>query len=283
MRQARQALLCGLLLCVCGAAVRGEEILVSAAASLTNAFQEIGRTYHDLHPGETVRFNFGASGALLRQIEAGAPVDVFASASLKEMDTLEKSGGLRPHTRLNFAGNLLALIAPLGSRIRTWHDLAEDPIRHVAISDPASVPSGRYAQETLTRRKLWDDVRPKLVLGENVRQTLAYVVNRDVAAGIVFLTDARIAAGKVRVVQLAESGKDHDPILYPAAVTAHAPHTAAAVRFTAFLRSAKVQEILRRYGFTLPETRPGAAQPAKPTMKLLKKPGRKNSVKTPRR
>lgn len=227
-----------------------QEILVSAAASLTEALTEAGKAFQQANPRMTVRFNFGASGALQQQIMQGAPVDVFASASPKEMDALQRAGRIQTVTRINFAGNRLTLIARAGCRLRTWEDLKRPEVRRIALSNPASVPSGRYAEETLTRRGLWKAVQPKAILGENVRQTLAYVENGDVDAGIVFATDARIAGSRVRVVQEANPGRDHEPIVYPAAMVTGCPQPVVARRFLAFLQGPAALKILSRFGFT---------------------------------
>lgn len=228
------------------------EILVSAASSLTESMEEIGVTFSRLHPSVKVKFNFGSSGALQRQIESGAPVDVFAAASPKEMDALQAKGLLRAPTRTIFATNRLVLIAPSGSRVTGWEDLRGNGISHIAISDPASVPSGRYARQTLERRHLWDAVKSKCVLGENVRQTLSYVADRNAEVGIVFATDARIMAKRVRIVVTAEPGRDHDPILYPVAVLRDAPNAPAAAQFTVFLRSKEARAGLSHHGFLAP-------------------------------
>jgi molybdate transport system substrate-binding protein len=250
----RRHTLVALAVLVCAAALAGEvradEILVSAAASLTDALNEVGKAYTTANPGTVVRFNFGASGALQQQIAQGAPVDVFASASPKEMDALQKMNRIEPATRADFAGNRLILIAPTGSALKHWDDLRAPTVRRVAISNPESVPSGRYAQETLTKRGLWDIVQPKAVFGENVRQTLTYVVGGNVDAGIVFATDAQMERQRVRVVEEAVPGRDHSPILYPAAVITRAPNATGARKFVAFLRGAAAQSILARYGFT---------------------------------
>jgi molybdate transport system substrate-binding protein len=245
------ALLCAILLLTARCAT-ADEILVSAASSLTDALNEVGEAYTHLHPRTTVRFNFAASGVLQQQILQGAPADVFCSAAPKEMDELQKAGHIEPNSRIDFAGNRLVLIAPEGSRMRGWNDLASPKTRRVAISDPASVPSGRYAQETLTKRGLWDLVKLKAAYGENVRQTLTYVANRDAEAGIVFKTDAMHDADKVRVVAEATPGKDHEPIIYPAAVVTNAPNRSAAQSFVQFLKSGPARKILARYGFSLP-------------------------------
>jgi molybdate transport system substrate-binding protein len=244
-------LLCAMLLLTARCAV-ADEVLVSAASSLTDALNEVGAAFTHAHPRTTVRFNFAASGVLQQQIVQGAPVDVFCSASPVEMDALQREGHIEPNSRIDFAGNRLVLIAPEGSRMRGWNDLANPKTRRVAISDPASVPSGRYAQETLTKRGLWDLVKLKAAYGENVRQTLTYVANRDVEAGIVFKTDALHDADKVRIVAEATPGKDHLPIVYPAAVITNAPNRAGARSFVEFLRSGPARKILAKYGFTPP-------------------------------
>ncbi len=237
-----------------------DEILVSAATSLTNAFQEIGLAYTKLHPKTLVRFNFAASGALQQQIEQGAPVDVFASAAPKEMDALQKGGHLEAETRTLFAGNRLVLIAPLKSNLKQWTELLSPVIKHIALSNPDSVPSGRYAKETLTKRGLWAALQSKMVFGENVRQTLTYVVNGDAEAGVVFATDAQSEKTRVRVVQQALPNSDHAPILYPVAVIKGAPNVPAARDFVAFLKSPVAQNILTRYGFAsaLPPKKPNS-------------------------
>lgn len=253
---------------IAGSLSRADGVLVSAAASLTESLKEMGMAFTKVNPRTTVRFNFGSSGALQQQIEQGAPVDVFVSASDKEMGALQKSNRIETATRTDFAGNLLVLITPSQSRVKvqSWEDLKSPSVRRVAISHPDSVPSGRYAREALTKRGLWAAVQPKAVLGENVRQTLMYVAHGDVEAGLVFATDARIEPKKVRVVKVAAPGKDHAPIVYSAVVVTGAPNAPAARRFVAFLQSPAAQAILARNGFTfaLPQqnktrrSRPGA-------------------------
>jgi len=248
------ALLCALLL-ISARSVRADEILVSAAASLTDALNEIGTAYTHQHPRTTVRFNFASSGALLQQILQGAPVDVFCSASPQEVDALQKEGRIAMPNRIDFAGNRLVLIAPAGSRLGGWNDLVKAKTRRVALSDPASVPSGRYAQETLTKRGLWDIAKRKAIFGENVRQTLTYVANGDAEAGVVFKTDAIHDAGSVRIVAEATPGKDHEPILYTATLLKEAPNRPAGQSFLQFLQGKEAQKILARYGFTRPGKR----------------------------
>jgi molybdate transport system substrate-binding protein len=249
MRRRRSLLGSLMALCLVAPGVaRADEILVSAASSLADAMDEIAAAFSG-ETGTAVRINFGASGALQRQIEQGAPVDVFASASTKEVDALQGAGRVEGASRVAFAGNRLVLIVPVGSRIRRWEDLRQPSVRRLAISNPDSVPSGRYARETLTRRGLWAAVQPKTILGENVRQTLKYVADGNVDAGIVFATDAAIEKRRVRAVAEARGGRDHAPIVYPAAVVTGSRNAASARRFVRYLRGRAAQRILRRHGF----------------------------------
>ncbi|MGC4047703.1 MAG: molybdate ABC transporter substrate-binding protein [Armatimonas sp.] len=224
------------------------EFIVGAASSLTEVLTEAGKAFEKANPGTHVRFSFAASGVLLQQARQGAPIDVFVSASPKELDTLEKERKLVPGSRKNVAGNSLVLIAPKASGLKDWKELASPKIIRVAISNPEFVPSGRYAKETLTRRGLWNAVAPKAVLGQNVRQTLAYVAGGDVPAGIVFATDARLEK-RVRVVSMAVSGKDHSPIVYSAATLSSSTQSALSQRFLTFLSSPAGRAIFTHFGF----------------------------------
>ncbi|GAB4459135.1 MAG: molybdate ABC transporter substrate-binding protein [Armatimonadaceae bacterium] len=234
-----------------------ERILVSAAASLTDAFLEIGALFHK-QSGITVRFNFGGSGTLARQIQAGAPADVFVSASPKEMDLLQKARRIMLSTGCDVATNRLVLIAPSGSRLRGWNDLRD--VRRIAVGQPDAVPAGYYARETLQARRLWKPLQGSLVYAGNVRQVLAYVATGDVEAGIVFATDARIEAKRVQVIAQAVPEKDHLPVLYPAAVVSKSRNEPAARRFIAFLQTPQAQTVLKQYGFAPPPQSSGRKQ-----------------------
>jgi molybdate transport system substrate-binding protein len=228
-----------------------------------DAFGEIGRAFSRIEGNRAatvVRFNFAASGVLLQQIMQGAPADVFASAAVKEMDVLNAAGRIEPATRIVFARNQLVLIVPQNSALGRastkpwgWYSLADPGVRRVALSNPESVPSGRYARQLLERQGVWPRVQNKAIFGENVRQTLTYVATGDADAGIVFATDARHESRRVRVLARSVPGRDHEPIVYPAAVVRDAPNAAAARRFVRFLRSGVAQAILRRHGFLPPD------------------------------
>lgn len=229
------------------------EITVSAAASLTNAFKDIGKAFETTHKGSKVYFNFAASGDLLRQIEGGAPVDVFASAAPREMDQLESKGMVMPASRNNFAENSLVLIRPASSSIRiaSFDDLKKDDVKRISIGNPASVPAGMYAEQVLRFQKVWDAIKGKLVFGESVRQVLDYVARGEVDAGVVFSTDAKVRAKDVVVVAQAPEGS-HTPIVYPIAVVKGAKNQELAKAFVRFVVSAEGQKTLRAYGFKNP-------------------------------
>ena len=232
-------------------AVAEQELIVSAAASLTNAFQEVGQKFVDTNPGIKVVPNFAASGALFQQIEKGAPVDVFASADQKTMDQANEKKLILPETRKNFASNGLVLIIPLGSKIpiKSPQDLATKEITKVALGNPDTVPAGRYVQEVLTNDGLWEKLSPKFIPANSVRQVLDYVIRGEVDAGFVYATDAAIAREKVQVIATLEK---HKPILYPVAVVAATQKKDLAQRFIAFVLSKEGQEILSKYGFGKP-------------------------------
>jgi len=226
------------------------EITVSAAISLKNAFEEIGKTFEEKRPGTKIRFNFGASGDLTRQIEAGAPVDVFASAAQKDMDVIDQKGFITPGTRTNFMGNSIVLVKPGVSRIRmeSLEDLRKAEVKKIVIGNPKTVPAGRYAEEVLRYLKLWEAVKEKLVFAEHARQVLDYVARNEVDAAMVYSTDAMIRPKEVRVV-LKAPGNSHPPIVYPIAVVKGSKNQLLAREFIALVLSIEGKTILNKYGF----------------------------------
>ncbi|KQV60708.1 molybdate ABC transporter substrate-binding protein [Pelomonas sp. Root1217] len=226
-----------------------QQLTVSAAASLTDAFKEIGPRFEAAKPGATLRFNFAASGVLLQQIAQGAPVDVFASADQETMNRSADQQLITVGTRRDFASNTLVLVAPPDSPVKRAADLALPAVKRIAVGKVASVPVGRYTQQALAAAQLWSAVGPKLVFADNVRQVLDYVARGEVDAGFVYRTDAEIAKDKLRVVA-AVGG--HAPITYPAAVVAGSRQPALAREFVAFLGGADAQAILAKYGFGKP-------------------------------
>ena len=234
-----------------GSAFAGQELIVSAAASLTNAFKDVGEKFEGANPGVKVVFNFAASGALLQQIESGAPVDVFASADQKTMDQAESKKLVQADTRKDFVSNKLVLIVPSESKMKitTPQDLTAKEVTKIGMGNPDSVPAGRYAQEALTNEGIWETLKPKLINGESVRQVLDYVSRAEVEAGFVFSTDAAIAKDKVKVAAVMEKLK---PITYPIAVVAGTKNKEPAQRFVEYILKGEGQAILSKYGFGKP-------------------------------
>ncbi len=228
-----------------------KEILVSAAASLRDAFLELGKNYEKDHAVKVV-LNFAASGQLKAQIETGAPVDVFASASPVDMDALEKNKLLLENSRKDFARNELVLVQNVASKfsIKTLSDLSNQKIKRIALGNPQSVPAGRYAKEFLGKEKAYEGLKEKMIFGENVRQVLDYVQLGEVDAGFVFSTDA-ILSKKVQIV-LKVPAEKHAPIIYPIAVIKNSKSSKEASDFVAFVASDKGQTILKKFGFKKP-------------------------------
>jgi molybdate transport system substrate-binding protein len=232
-------------------AAAAQPITVSAAASLTDAFRQIGSQFEAATPGVSVRFNFAASGVLLQQIAQGAPVDAFASADAETMDRAAAQMLIDRDTRRDFAANSVVLIAPAdgGATIRTLADLQAPAIRRIAIGKVATVPVGRYTKQVLDGARLWTPLEPRFVQADSVRQVLNYVARAEVEAGFVYRTDAASMSDKVRVVLTADG---HAPVRYPAAVVADSRQKAAARAFVAYLATPASQQVLGRLGFGKP-------------------------------
>jgi molybdate transport system substrate-binding protein len=224
-------------------------IVVSAAISLKEAFLKVASLY-TAQTGVKVDFSFGASGELLRQIEAGAPVDVFASAGEHEMDELASKGLADPATRANFARNVLVLVVPrgAGSIPKSFSNLAHPTFKRIAIGDPKTVPAGEYSRQLLQNLGMWTRLRPRLIYAENVRQVLDYVARGEVNAGLVYRTDVPIAHGRVTLAAQAPDGK-YGPVLYPIAVVRGSPHAVAGGSFVKLVLSTEGQKILGQFGF----------------------------------
>jgi len=239
-----------LSLALAGAA-HADDLVVSAASSLTNAFQDVAKVYEAQHPGTHVVLNFASSDTLLRQIANGAPADVFASADQVAMDKAQAQQSIVPASRVDFAANQLVVIVPTGTHasVNALKDLAGPTFKRIAWGDPASVPVGRYTKGVLQKAGLLATLTPKSVLGQNVRQCLDYVERDEVDAGFVYATDAAIAKDKVKVALRVPSPT---PITYPIAVVAHAQHAAEAQSFIEFVRSTQGRQRLAAYGFLAP-------------------------------
>ena len=223
------------------------DFVVSAAASLTNAFKEIGPLFSTANPGTHVVFNFASSDILLAQIVKGAPADVFAAADQDAMDRAERSGSLLEGSRRDFATNRLVVIVPVGAAaISALGDLTGREYARIALGSPQSVPAGRYAKGALEQAGLWDRLEPRFVYATNVRQALDYVARREAEAGFVYATDAAIFSDKVKIALDVPTTM---PIRYPIAVTRATRMAPEARAFVDFLATPAAQQILTRYGF----------------------------------
>lgn len=243
------ALLCG----IPAGSAQSDALTILAAASLTNALEEIGAEY-EADTGETVRFSFAASSVLAKQIEAGAPAQIFASADQKWMDYLAERNLIDADTRVSPIGNRLVLIVPADSRAG---DIAVDASTdlgallgaddRLSVGDPDHVPAGIYAREALESLGLWAAVEPRLARAEDVRAALVLVERGEVPLGIVYATDAAIS-DKVRVIGTFPADS-HTPITYPFAIVAGQNGEDAAAFFR-YVTGPEGLETFRKYGFS---------------------------------
>ena len=251
--------LLGVMVCFSALLLAGEvkaqtssahEITVSAAISLKEAFEEIGKLFKVTHPGAKVIFNFAGSGDLARQIEAGAPVDVYASAAQKDMDDIGQKSLIATNSRRNFAKNAVVLVKPASSTLplQTLTDLQKKEIRKIVIGNPKTVPAGRYAEEALRHLNLWGAIKDKLIFAEHVRQALDYVARNEVDAGLVYSTDAMARAKEVKVV-MKLSEESHQPVVYPIGVIKGTKEETLSRAFVDFILSAEGQRVLNKHGF----------------------------------
>ena len=230
------------------------QIIVSAAASLKNVLEDIEGIYQQKHPETKIIYNFASSGSLQRQIELGAPVDMFISAAISKMDELDKQGLLLTKTRQNLLKNQMVLVIPTSKSKNNWQlnnfdDLTEGKIDKIALGEPNSVPAGKYAQEVLNSFEIADKVNSKAVYAKDVRQVLNYVATGNVDAGIVYHTDARIT-DNVTIVAIAPE-KTHSPVIYPVAVIKDSHNLETATELIEFFSTLEAQSVFKEYGFDL--------------------------------
>lgn len=227
-----------------------DEILVSAAASLTDVLKEISNGYQG-KTKHTVKFNFGPSSGLARQIEEGAPVDIFFSADLPQMDALDKNGRLELGTRKNLLSNQLVIIVPADSKfaISSAKDLLKAAIKRIALAEPSSVPVGNYSSKYLADEGLWNKIKPKVVPVQDVRATLASVESGNVEAGFVYKTDAAVSR-KVKIAY--EVPVEKGPkITYPAAIVKESKRKDVARDFMTYVQSPAAKDAFKKYGFVV--------------------------------
>jgi molybdate transport system substrate-binding protein len=242
------------LLCFCLAGCQDDDSLtlnVSAAASMTDALSEINELYIQTNDNVNILANFASSGTLRQQIEIGAPADVFISASVKHMNTLEEAGLILPDTRNDLLNNKVVLIVPEHTTLNLddFSDLCNDDIKQIAMGDPEFVPAGNYGKQALDLFGIYTRIQSKLILGSDVRQVLSYVESGNVDAGIVYSTDAAIS-DKVRIVADGP-GEINAGIVYPIAVVQSSAYPEAAVDYIEFLYSDAAAGIFKKYGFSM--------------------------------
>lgn len=225
-------------------------LLISAAASVTDAMEEVATLYPEQQPNTTIQHNFGSSGALQQQIEQGAPADIFLSAAQRQMDALEEQDFIRPETRKNLLQNTIVLIVPQDSEtVNSFSDLTSGNLRRIAVGEFASVPAGQYAEEVLTNLGILEDIRDKLVFGNNVRQVLSFVEAGNADAGLVYATDAALS-DRIRIVENAPANS-HSPIVYPIAVVQDSENPEAAQSYLEFLSGETAKSVFEKYGFKM--------------------------------
>ena len=230
---------------------RADDVVVFAAASLTNALNEIGESF-TVKTGHAIKPSYAASSALAKQVEQGAPAQVFASADLKWVDYLTEKKLVNPDTRFNLLGNTLVLVAPADSKVGHIDLSAKTDIAalagsgRIATGNPDSVPVGLYFKQAMERAGQWAAVAPKVAAADSVRAALAFVERGEVPFGVVYATDAAISK-KVKVVGTFPDTM-HDPIVYPFALIA-GNETAAAKAFLDFIRTNESKGVFAKYGF----------------------------------
>jgi len=224
------------------------ELTVHAAASLSDAMKEIGAAY-EKESGDKLQFNFGASNMLERQIEEGAPADVFLSADEAKMDALEKKGLLLSATRRSLLSNSLVIVVAADSTAlpKSAADLAKPECKKIALAETKSVPAGIYARAYLEKLKLWDSVSEKVVPTENVRAALAAVESGNVDAGIVYKTDALISKKVKIAVEI--SGAEAPKISYPVGVVKSSKEPERARKFVEYLAGPAARIVFEKFGF----------------------------------
>ena len=238
-------------------AASGEEteILVAAAASLKNAYEDkLIPMFEEANPGVTVKGTYDSSGKLQTQIEEGLDADVFMSAAKKQMIALDEEGMIASDTITDLLENKIVLIVPTGNekKLEKFEDI--EKADSIALGDPASVPAGQYSEEALTNLGIWDKIQDKIQdkvsFGTNVTEVLNQVAAASADAGIVYATDAASMADKVEVVAEAPEGSLSEKVIYPVAVVKGTAHEEVAKEFVAFLQTDKAITVFEDYGFS---------------------------------
>lgn len=225
-------------------------LIVSAASSLTNVMNSLAKDFEKKNLDVAIICNFGSTGDLLAQMSQGAPVDIFASASIRHMDQAQEKGLIVVPTRKNFASNVLVLAQPVNSTraLTGISDLISAKVERIGIGKPESVPAGQYAKEVLVAAGLWKELEGKLIFGSSVRQVLDYLRRGEVDAALIYATDAKMASKHVGVVTKLPGER----ILYPIALVKTTQAREKATLFLEYLATKEAQVILADHGFLSP-------------------------------
>lgn len=229
------------------------ELTVSAAASLTDALQEIEKAYESKNKAVKLNVNFGASGSLQQQIEQGAPADLFLSAAPKNMKALVDKQLIDTNKQMTLLTNELVVVIPADGKtmIGNVKELTKTEIKHIAIGIPDSVPAGSYAKEALTNATLWDALQAKTVQAKDVRQVLQYVETGNADAGFVYKTDA-FTSRHVKIAFTVDP-ETYTPVEYPIGIVKATKHSKEAEELYTYLQSKEALDVFTKYGFSMPK------------------------------
>jgi len=245
------AMLCVATLSVCHKKQEPVTLNVFAAASLTEALNEIAAMYKAKNPDVTLSFNFDSSGKLQTQIENGASADLFLSAGVKQMTALVDGGFVDTSTRKDLLINKVVLIVPGNSKkdIASYNDVSTNKVSLISLGN-SSVPCGQYAEEIFKSLGIWDAIQSKISFGENVKEILSQVESGSVDAGVVYSTDVATAVGDVKIAADAPEGS-HSPVVYPAAVLSGTKNAKEAKAFLAYLSTPQAVTVFEKIGFAM--------------------------------
>ncbi|TSB45968.1 molybdate ABC transporter substrate-binding protein [Alkalicoccobacillus porphyridii] len=237
----------GFLLAGCGSAnEEATDIHIMAAASLTDALGEIKEHYEQEHQVNLV-INYGSSGKLREQISQGAPADIFLSASLSDMETLEADGEVSESVHA-LKNQLVMISTPEAAEgLSEWQDITNDDIQGIAMGQPDSVPAGRYSLEALENQGIWEEIQDRVVYGTDVRQVLTYVETGNTDVGLVYQTDA-LSSDQIEIIDTAPE-QSHEPIIYPIGLLTNAEENESAEAFYQYLQTEDAQTVFEAYGF----------------------------------
>lgn len=237
------------LLAACGktSADSSNELFISAASSLTDAMLAVEKEFQKTHPAMELVFNFGSSGKLRNQIQQGAPVDLFLSASAKDMEILQQEDLVNKQDIRNFAENRLVLASAEKLPETDLTELLSTSGKMIAVGEPESVPVGSYTKEALSQIGLWEPLEGNLIFAKDARQVLSYIESGNARIGIIYSSDASISSSIETIIDLPQEGVD---IVYPAGIVSGSENKEAAEDFLDFLTSEEGQKMLENYGFS---------------------------------